>query len=115
MDFYCRLINREYPLERDYIPDDLIPCDFPFAPRNTRRNGCCEAPRPRPPKRSLNTENPLAAVFTGSPDTALMPGSRKFMRNGWLRPVSCTPPGTSPGLGKANTRAVWRWISPVPP
>ena len=31
MDFYCRLINREYPLERDYIPDDLIPCDFPFA------------------------------------------------------------------------------------
>ena len=28
MDFYCRLINREYPLERDYIPDDLIPCDF---------------------------------------------------------------------------------------
>lgn len=31
MDFYCRLINRDYPLAEDFIPDDLVPCDFPFA------------------------------------------------------------------------------------
>ena len=25
------LINREHPLPKDYVPDNLVPCDFPFA------------------------------------------------------------------------------------
>ena len=31
MEYFSRLINREYPLPADYVPDHLIPCDFPFA------------------------------------------------------------------------------------
>lgn len=31
MDPYCRLINREFTLSETYVPEDLVPCDFPFA------------------------------------------------------------------------------------
>lgn len=32
---YSDLINRDYPLSKDYVPDDLIPCDFSFLASRT--------------------------------------------------------------------------------
>lgn len=31
MAFYLTLINKEHPLAADFVPEDLIPCDFAFA------------------------------------------------------------------------------------
>lgn len=30
MDIYSRLINRENPLPKDFVPEDLVSCEFPF-------------------------------------------------------------------------------------
>ena len=30
MEDYSRLVNREHPLPSDFVPENLIPCDFPF-------------------------------------------------------------------------------------
>lgn len=49
MESYCRLINREHPLPPEYVPEDLMSCDFPFAARE-----CAE-------KRQLRRPAALAA------------------------------------------------------
>ena len=48
MEYFSRLVNRKYPLGPDFIPPDLISCDFPF---------CADA---QAEKRLLNT---TAAAF----------------------------------------------------
>ena len=30
MEYFSRLVNRDYPLPQDFVPEDLVPCDFPF-------------------------------------------------------------------------------------
>ena len=30
MDIYSRLINRENPLPENFVPEDLVSCEFPF-------------------------------------------------------------------------------------
>ena len=30
MDVFSRLVNREHPLPESFVPDDLVPCEFPF-------------------------------------------------------------------------------------
>ena len=39
MDIYSRLINRENPLPENFVPEDLVSCEFPFLAAGSAQMG----------------------------------------------------------------------------
>ena len=49
MDICSRLINRDNPLPADYVPENLVPCQFPFLASGAEESGSSVYAPPHPP------------------------------------------------------------------